>query len=411
MDGFVIKSTEGRIMLGITMFVAVMILVGWIAINEPARMASFEEQHLGRSIERGAELFAASCSTCHGVDGRGVPGNGPGLNNPHLFGYDFLAVVNDPIIRAQREINDLEALESPTEENLARLKELDVLLNGDGNTQGLLAQRDELISQMGSASLKGYLPKLARLQADLEAGNITALGFSQQIAIDANRLAQVSWGGSLEGYMITTLIHGRPGSNNVWPNAMVSWSQRGGGPLRDDQIQDIVNYILNFDKGANWTLDDLNGVNQFARLHAQDTGPVAAAGNEGGSGPSALGPEDCSISGDCVAGVGTVAEIAAALPEGDTANGNTLYTQLGCIGCHLGGAVGPDIIGTWARVESERLPAQEGEWTAEEFVVGSILYPNHYVPTPYPASVMPPTFGQQLTLEQLGDIVAYIRAQ
>ena len=52
-----IKTIEGRILAGITMFVGMMILVGWVAINEEARMQSFVRQHTGRSIERGAELI------------------------------------------------------------------------------------------------------------------------------------------------------------------------------------------------------------------------------------------------------------------------------------------------------------------------------------------------------------------
>ncbi|MEL6308030.1 MAG: c-type cytochrome, partial [Chloroflexota bacterium] len=72
MDRLIIESIEGRITLGIVMFLSIMILIGWVALNEPARMAEFEEQHTARSIERGAELFAANCATCHGADGYGI---------------------------------------------------------------------------------------------------------------------------------------------------------------------------------------------------------------------------------------------------------------------------------------------------------------------------------------------------
>jgi mono/diheme cytochrome c family protein len=414
MDGFIIKSTEGRLMLGITIFLATMILIGWIAINEPGRMASFELQQTGRAIERGGELFAANCAACHGAAGRGT-GQGPALNSPHLFGYDFLADANSKIASAQREIVDLEALEEPTEENLGRIEELNSTLEGD---DGLLAQRADLLGEMGLARLKGYLPGLTQLEADLEAGIITPLAFTQNLAIDANRLAQISWGGTIEGYIQTTLIHGRPGSNSVWPgDGMVSWSQRGGGPLRDDQINDIVAYITNWDKGDNWTLDDLNAVNQFALIHANAaliSTTVSDSGDGGDNnltGAAALGPEDCAAVDDCVSGFGNVAEIAAALPEGDAANGQTIYATMGCVGCHVGGAVGPDIVGTWARVEGERLAVQEGEWTAEEYVIAAIIYPNDFVPEGYFANVMPSTFGQQLTIEELGDVVAYIRSQ
>ena len=35
------KSIDGKILSGIVMFVAIMILIGWVAINEEARMQSF----------------------------------------------------------------------------------------------------------------------------------------------------------------------------------------------------------------------------------------------------------------------------------------------------------------------------------------------------------------------------------
>ena len=63
------KSIDGKILSGIVMFVAIMILIGWVAINEEARMQSFVVQHTGRSIERGAELFASLCVECHGEEG------------------------------------------------------------------------------------------------------------------------------------------------------------------------------------------------------------------------------------------------------------------------------------------------------------------------------------------------------
>ena len=58
-----IKSIESRILTGILMFVATMILIGWVSINEEARMQAFVQQHTGRSIERGAELFASLCAS------------------------------------------------------------------------------------------------------------------------------------------------------------------------------------------------------------------------------------------------------------------------------------------------------------------------------------------------------------
>ena len=109
LSNFVIPTLEGRIFTGIVAFVAVMVLLGWVAINEPARMAAFVDQHNGRSIERGAELFAANCSTCHGPNGLGIANRAPGLNNPMMFGHDYMADLNVQISAYERQIDDLDS--------------------------------------------------------------------------------------------------------------------------------------------------------------------------------------------------------------------------------------------------------------------------------------------------------------
>ena len=99
-----IRSMEARILMGVTMFIGMMIMVGWVAINEEARMKSFVEQHTARSIERGAELFASLCSECHGEEGYGAGDRAPGLNNPHLFGFDSVGLQTAAITTANRTL-------------------------------------------------------------------------------------------------------------------------------------------------------------------------------------------------------------------------------------------------------------------------------------------------------------------
>ncbi|MCH5373299.1 MAG: hypothetical protein JJ992_04945, partial [Planctomycetes bacterium] len=103
------------------------------------------------------------------------------------------------------------------------------------------AERDALKLQMAEATLKGYDPE------------------------KPNRLETVNWVSSLHNFVFTTLKSGRPTSSSYWDKAMPAWSQQGGGPLRDDQLEDLVVYVLNWDKGADWTLEDLLLVQQFAR--------------------------------------------------------------------------------------------------------------------------------------------------
>ncbi|HRF95764.1 MAG TPA: cytochrome c, partial [Aggregatilineales bacterium] len=272
-----IDRIENRILVGITMFVGIMILIGWVSINEGERMRSFDNQFLARSIERGAELFAANCTSCHGVDGRGLNGAAPGLNSPFLFGHDYFAAINDQI----EAINDqeieleaekatlmeefVEANDARREQILARTAEIDTLLTSE---EGLAAQRavvyqqrDDLINQLLPATDLNY-PE-------------PTINEDGTVAITSSRLSQLKWAGSLNSFIYTTLVHGRPTSSSYWNNPMVSWSQQTGASLRDDQLRNITNYILNWDKGDAWTIEDALAVKQYPIVPVEGGGIVS----------------------------------------------------------------------------------------------------------------------------------------
>lgn len=377
-----IEKMENRILVGTVMFLGIMVLVGWVAINETGRMQAFEAQFLGRSIERGAELFAANCTTCHGVDGRGLTGVAPGLNNPHLFGHNFFADLDEQDARlasAQIEYDALIAEQAGENVTSTRRQDIEARLDelraeyGEDVPAGIAAaqaeiatQRQALTTQMQGAIEKGY---------QLE---------------DPSRLAQVGWGGTLNQYIHTTLIHGRPASGSYWPNPMVSWSQEGGGPLRDDQIDDITNYILNWNR--DWTLDDLLAVNQFAKLPVEG-GAAAAIENPVGTDVAAIVEQISTL-------------------QGDPLNGQSLYNgSLGCSGCHSNEVVAPLTQNTWPALQSgERLsdPALAG-YTPEQYLVESIVQPMAYTVPGY-APAMPQNFGERLDAQMLADIIAYLKS-
>jgi hypothetical protein len=75
-----------------------------------------------------------------------------------------------------------------------------------------------------------------------------------------SRMLQLSWGATLRDFVYSTVTSGRPVSSAYWPQAMPPWGQTSGGPLRDDQVQDLTNYVLNWDKGQDWTIEDLLAV-------------------------------------------------------------------------------------------------------------------------------------------------------
>ena len=187
MDRLIIESTEGRITLGIVMFVAIMILVGWVAINEPARMAEFEQQHTARSIERGAELFASNCSSCHGNNGYGIGGRAPALNSPHLFGYDYLGTVNGEIASLERELLDYEGLAMDLSAfNVSEQAGTIVVLNN---------RKDDLLAQIAESNDEAFISNAAieighidaRLSDDAEqvAARIEAIEAGEPIGDDA----------------------------------------------------------------------------------------------------------------------------------------------------------------------------------------------------------------------------------
>ncbi len=412
MNLLVIRSIESRILTGITMFVGIMILVGWVAINEEARMQAFVRQHTGRSIERGAELYASLCSECHGEEGFGAGDRAPGLNNPHLFGFDpvgeqtaVITTANRTLVRLSEATENLlaeftNAEEPPSadrqDEILAQLEELETQISEQqALIEANVAERVAILESLDTAVDNGLFP-LWESVVDIE----TTGDNEVEVFFNSNgtRLAQVGWSGDLHGYIVTTLIHGRPGSARVYPNStgMAAWSQTAGGPLRQDQIEDLAAYIINWDKGANWTEEDFLAVAQFGK-------PLAD-----GSLPSEPPPPPA---GDNVAGI--LARWAETEIVGSPATGEQLYdAEFGCTDCHRNGASAPDTVGTVTRIRSERLSLpQFAGYSVEAYLVESITRPGDFVVDGYSSGLMPANFGARMTDQQLADIIAYLLTQ
>jgi mono/diheme cytochrome c family protein len=409
MNRLLIESIEGRILVGITMFVGIMILIGWVAINEEARMQSFVQRNTARAIERGAGLFAVNCAACHGPNGLGSGNKAPALNNPNFFGFDPLTEYNNALVDANRVIDSLnktseelnlestDGLNPPTDERQdeidAQLAEIVTLITEqEAIIDEARANREVILASLEPAIERGLYPQWDSVAEDK---------LTDFLITNGSRLGQVGWTGELRSYITTTLIHGRPGSGNVWENSdgMASWSQRAGGPLRDDEIEDIAEYILNWDKGDNWTNEDFFAVQQFGK-------PLAD-----GSIPPPEGTEVIEFVGTDVDAILTRLETDSIV--GDAASGEKLYSGItfGCAGCHTGGVVGPDVEGTWTRVENERLAeAQFAGYTGEQYLIDSIVLPNDYVVDGY-AGMMPTNFGERMNYQELADIVEFLKSK
>ncbi|GAB4571378.1 MAG: cytochrome c oxidase subunit II [Anaerolineae bacterium] len=98
-------------------------------------------------------------------------------------------------------------------------------------------------------------------------------------------------------------------------------------------------------------------------------------------------------------------EAEASALTGDPAAGEALYTGLGCVACHtLDGSVrvGPSYLGI-----GERAGSMVDGLSAEEYVVESIINPCAFVVEGY-TCVMPQNYGDQLSPQDLADLVAFI---
>jgi mono/diheme cytochrome c family protein len=194
------------------------------------------------------------------------------------------------------------------------------------------------------------------------------------------RLKDVGWSGSQEDYIIATASSGRLASTRPqqYPGngtpAMPSFSERYGGPLRDDQINDIAAFIMNW--------------KSTAQLVQTTTAP---AGQE----------------------VGT--NIQAQLPKGDPTSGEKLAVANGCTACHIDNPTGPPWkptadqpgIGDRAAQRINQAGYTGKASTADQYLFESIVNPSAFL-VPNFADIMPKNFGTQLTAQQTADLIAYL---
>jgi mono/diheme cytochrome c family protein len=196
-----------------------------------------------------------------------------------------------------------------------------------------------------------------------------------------NRIKEVGWTGTLQDYIVSTVSSGRPVSTrpetypgNPVPPAMPAWSERFGGPLRDDQVRDLAAYILNWESTA-----------------GEASAPI---------------PVEEPVGED----------ITKELPAGDPASGEALATSSGCLACHVGTPVGPawlasaDQPGIGERAE-ERITA--GDYTGsaatpEQYLFESIVLPDAHIVAGFTPGIMPKGYGELLTEQDLADIIAYM---
>lgn len=152
-------SVQFKILIGILFTIATIAVIAIYGIAEDGRMAAYQKNFAGRSIQAGGEYFERYCATCHGEKGAGIAGRGPALN------------------------------------------------------------RTDLLDLKGTPYLK-----------------------------------LIAWNGTTADFIRNTIAAGRPQFSEYYADLefqahMPTWSQDYGGPLRPDQVDALVSYVLNWVPG------------------------------------------------------------------------------------------------------------------------------------------------------------------
>lgn len=107
---------------------------------------------------------------------------------------------------------------------------------------------------------------------------------------------------------------------------------------------------------------------------------------------------------------GVPADLAAAIQAADPAGGAVIATANGCIGCHnldpAAVMTGP----TWYNMGDAAVARMPGVGPAE-YLHQSIVNSGAFVVPNYPAGIMPATYGDTLSGDDLATLIAYLLSQ
>ena len=259
--------------------------------------------------------------------------------------------------------------------------------DGSGRMQVYKASQDGLSIETGAALFGQYCTSCHGDKGEGVAGKGPQLNpylFTTRFP----ELRAANYPNSLRNFIKLTTAAGRPDYSTYWADKgetyaapMQTWSQFFGGPLRDDQVENITSYIMSWEAAAGQAA----AVVTFEKI-----------GND----------------------------LARALPAGDAARGQKLWNKeetfasqkpAPCSACHSlqpGQAlVGPSLAGLASRAGST-VAGQD----AATYIRHSIQSPSEYiVPGGNFASggksLMPANLGNDMSAQDLADLIAYLLTQ
>jgi hypothetical protein len=218
----------------------------------------------------------------------------------------------------------------------------------------------------------------------------------------------------MEQFVGATLHAGRPSKvATQWVNIMPTWGSEFGGPLRSDQIDHLVLYVLNWEEDA---LAQTPEEDPWQFFQDAPSKGLPYSPDEPGYDEKVQQAIAAAVAGGAVGY--TVAGIQAPPPaEGEAAPTGPrppqeLFASMGCIGCHNldqpqtpdnRGPVGPNMANL-PETAGTNVPGED----AETYVHNSIVNPNAFIHEGYTAGIMPQNFSQTMSEEEIQSLVTWL---
>lgn len=234
----------------------------------------------------------------------------------------------------------------------------------------------------------------------------------------SQRTDDVGWAGTLKQYVEGTVHSGRPSKTATqWANVMPTWGNAVGGPLRSDQVDHLVNYVLNYEEEALAQTPEEDPWQFFQdALSKQLPYDPSEPGYD-------MKLEQALAAAEAAGAVGyEIGGVAAEIPEEDANAGpaeprspEDLFTAMACSGCHNmdapqddsnKGPVGPNL-GNLAENASNRVAGED----ANTYVHNSLVAPNDFVVAGYTPGIMPQDFSTKMTAEEIDSLVTWLLAE
>ena len=103
-------------------------------------------------------------------------------------------------------------------------------------------------------------------------------------------------------------------------------------------------------------------------------------------------------------------DVLAAVQAADPTEGEAIAQNNLCVGCHYLDPAMTITAPSWYNVGNTAVGRVPGESPAA-YLYHSIIQPNAYVVAGYPQGVMPQTYGESLSTDDLGTLIAYLLSQ